>query len=186
MTQWKTSKASLKDTQFVPCQFFLHRYDLYLETLIDAGEQLFKQLALNWARQMPSLYIWLIIMAIKPLWLKPDKYYVTQKGSHLTSVQSSITGLCSIRYSPLHITNSCYYPSRRKALGYFLFAYHVRLTSLLHEVKLYKMVTIISMIVPWNEQANESNLEKVILCWLSQVSWSSKAYSHSQTTCVAT
>ena len=25
------------------------------------------------------------IIAIKLLWLKPDKYYVTRKGSHLTS-----------------------------------------------------------------------------------------------------
>ena len=44
-------------------------------------------------------------MAIKLLWLKPDKHYVTWKESHLTSVQSSITGLYSIRYSPLDIIN---------------------------------------------------------------------------------
>ena len=37
--QWKTSKASSKDTQLVPCQPFLHRCDLELETLIDAGAQ---------------------------------------------------------------------------------------------------------------------------------------------------
>ena len=47
-----------------------------------------------------------VYMAIKLLWLKPDKYYVTRKGSHLTSAQSSITGLYSVRYSPLHIINS--------------------------------------------------------------------------------
>ena len=46
-----------------------------------------------------------VYVAIKPLWLKP----VTQKGSHLTSAQSSITGLYSVRYSPLHIINSYYY-----------------------------------------------------------------------------
>ena len=44
-----------------------------------------------------------VYMAIKLLWLKPDKYYVTRKGSRLPSAQSSITGLYSIRYSPLHI-----------------------------------------------------------------------------------
>ena len=48
-------------------------------------------------------------MAIKLLWLKPDKYYVTWKGSCLTSAQSSITGLYSVRYSPLHIINSWLY-----------------------------------------------------------------------------
>ena len=32
-----------------------------------------------------------VYMAIKLLWLKPDKYYVTWKGSHLISAQSSIT-----------------------------------------------------------------------------------------------
>ena len=47
-----------------------------------------------------------VYMAIKLLWLKLDKYYVTRKGSHLTSAQSSITGLYSVIYSPLHITNS--------------------------------------------------------------------------------
>ena len=45
MMQWKTSKASSKDTQLIPCQFFLHGCDLDLETLIDAGEQQFKELA---------------------------------------------------------------------------------------------------------------------------------------------
>ena len=44
MTQWKTSKASLKDTQLVPCRLFLHGCDLDLETLIGAGEQRFKEL----------------------------------------------------------------------------------------------------------------------------------------------
>ena len=43
--QWKTLKASSKDTQLVPCRLFLHRYDLDLETLIDAGAQRFKELA---------------------------------------------------------------------------------------------------------------------------------------------
>ena len=43
--QWKTSKASLKDTQLVPCRLFLHGCNLDLETLIDAGAQLFKELA---------------------------------------------------------------------------------------------------------------------------------------------
>ena len=50
-----------------------------------------------------------VYMAIKLLWLKPDKYYVTRKGSHLTSAQSSIIGLYSVRYSPLHIINSGLY-----------------------------------------------------------------------------
>ena len=45
MTQWKTSKASSKDTHVVLCRLFLHRCDLDLETLIDAGEQRFKELA---------------------------------------------------------------------------------------------------------------------------------------------
>ena len=45
MTQWKTLKASSKDTQLVPCRLFLHRCNLDLETLIDAGEQGFKKLA---------------------------------------------------------------------------------------------------------------------------------------------
>ena len=31
--------------QLVPCQLFLHGYDLDLETLIDTGKQLFKELA---------------------------------------------------------------------------------------------------------------------------------------------
>ena len=44
-----------------------------------------------------------VYMAIQLLLLKWDKYYVTRKGSHLISVQSSNTGLYSIRYSPLHI-----------------------------------------------------------------------------------
>ena len=44
-----------------------------------------------------------VYMAIKLLWLKPDKHYITWKGSRLTSAQSSITGLYSVRYSPLHI-----------------------------------------------------------------------------------
>ena len=47
-----------------------------------------------------------VYMAIKLLWLKPDEHYVTRKGSRLTSAQSSITGLYSIRYSPLPIINS--------------------------------------------------------------------------------
>ena len=47
-----------------------------------------------------------VYMAIKLLWLKPDKHYVTRKGNRLTSAQSSITGLYSVRYSPLHIINS--------------------------------------------------------------------------------
>ena len=51
-----------------------------------------------------------VYMAIKLLWLKPDKHYVTRKGSHLTSTQSCITGLYSVRYSPLHIINSCRHP----------------------------------------------------------------------------
>ena len=45
VTQWKTSKASSKDTQLVPCRLFLHGCDLDLETLIDAGAQRFKELA---------------------------------------------------------------------------------------------------------------------------------------------
>ena len=45
MTQKKMSKASLKDTQLILCRLFLHGYDLDLETLIDAGEQRFKELA---------------------------------------------------------------------------------------------------------------------------------------------
>ena len=45
VTQWKTSKASSKDTQLVPCQLFLHGCNLDLETLIDAGAQQFKELA---------------------------------------------------------------------------------------------------------------------------------------------
>ena len=51
----------------------------------------------------------LVYMAIKLLWLKPDKHYVTRKGSCLTSAQSYITGLYTVRYSPLHIINSWYY-----------------------------------------------------------------------------
>ena len=47
-----------------------------------------------------------VYMAIKLLWLKPDKHYVTRNGSHLTSAQSYITGLYSIKYCPLHIINS--------------------------------------------------------------------------------
>ena len=43
--QWKTLKASSKDTQLVPCRLFLHGCDLDLETLIDAGAQRFKELA---------------------------------------------------------------------------------------------------------------------------------------------
>ena len=49
----------------------------------------------------------LVYMAIKLLWLKPYKHYVTQKGSRLTSAQSYITGLYSVKYSPLYIINSC-------------------------------------------------------------------------------
>ena len=49
-----------------------------------------------------------VYMAKNLLWLKPDKYYIMWKGSHLTSAQSSITGLYSIRYSPLHVINSWY------------------------------------------------------------------------------
>ena len=45
MTQWKMSKASLKDTQPFPCRLFLHGCDLDLETLTIAGEQRFKELA---------------------------------------------------------------------------------------------------------------------------------------------
>ena len=45
VTQWKTSKASSKETQLVPCRHFLHGCNLDLETLIDAGGQRFKQLA---------------------------------------------------------------------------------------------------------------------------------------------
>ena len=48
-----------------------------------------------------------VYMAIKFLWLKPYKCHITQKGSHLNSMQSSITGLYSARYSPLHTINSC-------------------------------------------------------------------------------
>ena len=47
-----------------------------------------------------------VYMAIKLLWLKPDKHYVTWRESCLTSAQSSITGLYSIRYSSLHVINS--------------------------------------------------------------------------------
>ena len=39
------------------------------------------------------------------------------------------------------------------------------------------MANNISKIVPWNSQANDSNFEKVVLWRLSQVSWSSKAFS---------
>ena len=55
---------------------------------------------------MPSLYGYKL--GYKVLWLKPDKHYVTRKGSRLTSVQSYITGLYSVRCSPLHIINSWY------------------------------------------------------------------------------
>ena len=48
-------------------------------------------------------------MAIKTFVIKLDKCYVKRKGSRLTSAQSSITGLYSIRYSPFHIINSCSY-----------------------------------------------------------------------------
>ena len=48
-------------------------------------------------------------MALKLLWLKPDKHYVTWKGSSLTSTESSITGLYNVRYSPLYIINSWKY-----------------------------------------------------------------------------
>ena len=37
-------------------------------------------------------------------------YDVTQKGSRLTSAQSYNTGLYGVRYSPLDIINSWYYP----------------------------------------------------------------------------
>ena len=39
------------------------------------------------------------------------------------------------------------------------------------------MVTNISKIVPWNAQANDTNFEKIVLWQLSQVNWSSKAFS---------
>ena len=39
VTQWKTSKASSKDTQLVPCRLFLHGCNLDLETLIDSEAQ---------------------------------------------------------------------------------------------------------------------------------------------------
>ena len=45
ITQWKTLKASSKDTQLIQCRLFLHDCDLDLKTLIDAGEQRFKELA---------------------------------------------------------------------------------------------------------------------------------------------
>ena len=38
-------------------------------------------------------------------------YDVTRKGSRLTSAQSYNTGLYGVRYSPLHIINSCRHPS---------------------------------------------------------------------------
>ena len=44
----------------------------------------------------------LVYLAIKLLWLKPDKHYVTYKGGGLTSVQSSITGLYSTALDTLH------------------------------------------------------------------------------------
>ena len=62
---------------------------------------------MNWARQVPSVYGYKL--SYKVLWLKPDKHYVTWKGSRLTSAQSYITGLYSVRYSPLHIINSWLY-----------------------------------------------------------------------------
>ena len=45
MMQWKTLKASSKDTQLVPCRLFLHGCNLDLETLIDTEAQRFKELA---------------------------------------------------------------------------------------------------------------------------------------------
>ena len=66
----------------------------------------FKELAFELARQVPSLYGYKL--GYKVLWLKPDKHYITRKVSRLTSAQSYITGLYSVRYSPLHIINSCH------------------------------------------------------------------------------
>ena len=42
----------------------------------------------------------------KLLWLKPDKYYVTRKGSRLTSAQSYNTGLYGVRYILLTLDNN--------------------------------------------------------------------------------
>ena len=53
---------------------------------------------------------------------------------------------------------------------------HHRQTAYLNLAKHFEIVNTISMAVPWNVQANESNLEKIVLCWLSQVSCSSKSF----------
>ena len=57
----------------------------------------------NWARQAPGLY------GYKNFVIKTGQTLCYMEGSPLTSAQSSITGLYSVRYSPLHIINSCYY-----------------------------------------------------------------------------
>ena len=61
------------------------------------------------SRSVPGeyLYIFLSIYFHAAICLNPDKYYVTRKGSRLTSAQSSVTRLYSVRYSPLYIINSC-------------------------------------------------------------------------------
>ena len=101
MTQWKTSKTSSKDTQLVPCRLFLQGCNLNLETLIDAaGGAAIQGVSIRTGLDKCPVYYGYL------LWLKPNKYYITRKGSRLTSAQSSITGLYSIRYSPLHIISS--------------------------------------------------------------------------------
>ena len=49
-----------------------------------------------------------VYMAIKLLWLKPEKHYITRKGSHLISVQSSIdyTALDTLLYTLLTLVDS--------------------------------------------------------------------------------
>ena len=43
--------------------------------------------------------------------------------------------------------------------------------------KTFQNVTDVSLIVPGNAQANDSNFEKVVLWWFSQLSWGSMAFS---------
>ena len=54
------------------------------------------------------LCIFLSISLHAAICLNLDKYYVTLKGSRLTSAQSSVTRLYSVRYSPLYIINTCF------------------------------------------------------------------------------
>ena len=43
--------------------------------------------------------------------------------------------------------------------------------------KIFQNITDLSVIIPWNAQVNDSNFEKVVLLWFSQLSWSSMAFS---------